>query len=148
MTINDIPAANAILNAIATALIIMGIVSIKLRKETTHRFLMVASLLVSAVFLVGYVYHKIQMQGVHTDFQGDGMVALVYYAMLISHILLAMAIVPLILRTVYLGIRNRRELHKKWARVTYPIWLYVSITGILIYQFLYVWYPQPETLAQ
>lgn len=143
MTVSDIPALNATLNAIATVLIVVGIVSIKRRQEKTHRYTMIAALLVSAVFLVGYVYHKWQMQGVHTAFNGEGIIVPVYYVILITHIILAMAILPLVLRTAYLGISLRRESHKKWARVTYPIWLYVSITGVLVYQFLYVWYPAP-----
>ena len=141
MTANDIPALNAALNALATALIIAGLICIKLRKETPHRFFMGASIFVSAVFLVGYLYHKYVINSVHTPFNGEGAIRWFYYGMLISHIILAMTIPVLVGRTAYLGIKNRRELHKKWARVTYPIWLYVSITGVLVYQFLYVWYP-------
>lgn len=143
MTVNDIPALNAILNSTATALIIAGLISIKNKKESLHRFFMGAALLTSAVFLVGYVWHKIEMQGVHTKFLGEGAIATFYYIMLFTHVVLAMAIVPLIGRTVWLALKDRRALHKKWARITYPIWLYVSITGVLVYQFLYVWYPQP-----
>lgn len=141
MSLHDIPALNASLNAIATVLIVSGIVSIKLRRESAHRGFMVAALAVSAAFLVFYVYHKIMMQGVHTPFLGEGIIRPIYYAMLITHILLAMAIVPLVLRTAWLGYKDRRIAHRKWARATYPIWLYVSVTGVLVYQFLYVWYP-------
>ena len=144
MTAHDIPALNASLNAIATVLIISGIVSIKSGKEKLHRFFMVGSLIVSAIFLVGYLYHKyVVLQGVHTPFHGQGLIRPLYYAMLISHVILAMAIVPLVGMTVWHAIKDQRRLHKKWARITYPIWLYVSITGVLVYQFLYVWYPQP-----
>lgn len=141
MTATDIPALNAALNALATVLIVAGLISIKLRKENLHRFFMGASILVSAIFLVGYLYHKYIIDSVHTPFNGEGAIRAFYYAMLISHIILAMAIPVLVVRTAYLGIKDRRELHKKWARVTYPIWLYVSVTGVLVYQFLYVWYP-------
>ncbi|MDQ8185109.1 DUF420 domain-containing protein [Pelagicoccus sp. SDUM812002] len=144
MEISDIPALNASLNAVATVLIIAGVVSIKARKENLHRFLMASSIIVSAIFLVGYVYHKIAVQGVHTPFNGEGAIRYVYYTMLISHIILAATIPVLVIRTAYLGIKDRRELHKKWARITYPIWLYVSITGVLVYYFLYVWF-QPAT---
>lgn len=140
MEISDIPALNASLNALATVLIIAGVVSIKLKKEGAHRFLMGASIIVSAIFLMGYVYHKYAVQGVHTPFNGEGFIRYVYYTMLISHILLAAAIPVLVIRTAYLGIKDRRELHKKWARITYPIWLYVSVTGVLVYYFLYVWF--------
>ncbi|EDY82725.1 conserved hypothetical protein [Verrucomicrobiia bacterium DG1235] len=142
MNVSDIPALNASLNAIATVLIVAGLVSIKSRKEELHRFFMGAALIVSAVFLVGYVYHKIAVQGVHTPFNGVGAIRYVYYTMLITHIILAAAIPVLVLRTAYLGIKDRRELHKKWARITYPIWLYVSVTGVLVYFFLYVWFQQ------
>lgn len=140
MDINDIPALNATLNAIATVLIIAGIIAIKSRKEAAHRLLMGASIIVSALFLIGYVYHKWEVQGVHTPFNGEGAIRTVYYVMLISHIILAASIPVLVGRTAYLGIKDRRQLHKKWARITYPIWLYVSITGVLVYFFLYVWY--------
>jgi putative membrane protein len=141
MTVQDIPALNASLNAVATALIMAGIVSIKRRRERAHRVFMVAALCVSAAFLVFYVLHKILMKGAHTPFLGEGFIRGFYYAMLASHILLAMAIVPLVLRTAWLGYKERRVPHVRWARVTYPIWLYVSVTGVLVYQFLYVWYP-------
>lgn len=140
MTVSDIPALNALLNAIATALIVAGLISIKLRNESAHRFFMGASIIVSAIFLVGYVYHKWQVQGVHTPFNGEGAIRTFYYVMLITHIILAASIPVLVGRTAYLGIKDRRELHKKWARITYPIWLYVSVTGVLVYFFLYVWY--------
>ncbi len=143
MEISDIPALNASLNAIATVLIICGIVSIKRGKERGHRLFMGASIIVSALFLTGYLYHKWVMGSANTPFQGEGFIRTIYYVMLISHILLAAIIPVLVLRTAFLGIKNRRELHKKWARITYPIWLYVSVTGVLVYYFLYVWYPQP-----
>lgn len=143
METSDIPALNATLNALATVLIICGIVSIKLRKESLHRFFMGASILVSGAFLAGYLYHKWLLGSANTPFLGEGAIRYVYYIMLITHVLLAAAIPFLVFRTAYLGIKNRRELHKKWGRITYPIWLYVSVTGVLVYFFLYVWYPQP-----
>lgn len=143
MNISDIPALNASLNAIATVLIIAGVTSIKLGKEKLHRLFMGASIIVSALFLIGYVYHKIAVHGVHTPFNGEGAIRTFYYTMLISHIILAATIPVLVIRTAYLGIKDRRELHKKWARITYPIWLYVSITGVLVYFFLYVWFQAP-----
>ncbi|MBC2607622.1 DUF420 domain-containing protein [Pelagicoccus albus] len=144
MEISDIPALNAALNAVATVLILAGVTSIKMGKESLHRFFMGASLIVSALFLIGYVYHKYKVQGVHTPFGGEGFIAYVYYAMLISHIILAASIPVLVLRTAYLGIKDRRALHVKWARFTYPIWLYVSVTGVLVYFFLYVWFQTPS----
>ncbi len=140
MEISDIPALNASLNALATVLILAGLTSIKLKKEGLHRFFMGTSIIVSAIFLIGYVYHKYAIHGVHTPFNGEGTIRQVYYTMLITHIVLAATIPVLVIRTAYLGIKNRRELHKTWARFTYPIWLYVSVTGVLVYFFLYVWF--------
>jgi len=141
MEINDIPALNACLNATATALIIAGLINIKKGNEKAHRGFMMSALIVSAIFLVCYVGHKIAVKGVNTPFTGEGLIRWVYYPMLATHIILAMAIVPLVLRVVYLAIKDRRESHKRLARWTYPIWLYVSVTGVLVYFFLYVWYP-------
>ncbi|MDQ8204547.1 DUF420 domain-containing protein [Pelagicoccus sp. SDUM812003] len=145
MNVSDIPALNAALNAIATVLIVAGLIAIKSKAEKAHRALMGSSIIVSAIFLIGYLYHKYIANTVHTPFNGEGFIRVVYYSMLISHIILAMTIPVLVLRTAYLGIKDRRALHKKWARVTYPIWLYVSVTGVLVYLFLYVWYPPAQS---
>jgi len=101
---------------------------------------MLTAFTVSVVFLFFYVLHKYLVQGVHTPFAGEGFWRSFYYIMLISHIILAMVIVPLILTTLTLAIRGRREKHKAWARWTFPLWYYVSITGVLVYLFLYQWF--------
>jgi uncharacterized membrane protein YozB (DUF420 family) len=101
---------------------------------------MVSAFAVSIVFLFFYVLHKALVRGVHTPFAGEGFWKLVYYPMLLSHILLAMAIVPLVLVTLGLALRGRRERHRAWARWTFPLWYYVSVTGVLIYFFLYRWF--------
>jgi uncharacterized membrane protein YozB (DUF420 family) len=108
-----------------------------------HRACMVSAFLVSLVFLVGYVTHKILVRGMHTPFGGEGPLRTVYYLMLVTHIILAMVMGPLILRTLWLAMKGRLEQHRKWARWTFPIWYYVSVTGVLIYLFLYVWFQQP-----
>jgi putative membrane protein len=152
MTIQDIPALNASLNALATVLITIGFVQIKAaqratlpairaQKIATHRALMLAAGCVSAVFLVGYVTHKVLVRGVHTPFGGSGMIAKVYYVMLVSHILLAISIAYLVPRTFALALGGHIERHKRWAKWTYPIWYYVSVTGVLVYLFLYQWWP-------
>jgi uncharacterized membrane protein YozB (DUF420 family) len=79
---------------------------------------------------------------VHTPFGGEGAIRTVYYAMLISHIILAIAIAYLVPRTFWLALTGDFERHKRWARWTYPIWYYVSVTGVLVYLFLYVWWPK------
>ncbi len=152
MTIQDIPALNAALNGLATVLIVLGFVQIKAaqraaetqlrsRRITTHRRLMLAAGAVSAVFLIGYVGHKVLVRGVHTPFGGEGAIRTVYYVMLLTHIVLAMAIAYLVPKTFALALRGDVERHRRWARWTYPIWLYVSVTGVLVYFFLYVWWP-------
>jgi putative membrane protein len=141
MTIHDIPALNASLNAIATALILTGYGFIRARQIAAHRACMTTAIVVSAVFLIGYVTHKILVHGVHTPFGGTGAIRTIYLVMLFTHIVLAMAIVPLVLRTFVLACRGDYVRHRAWARWTFPIWLYVSVTGVLVYFFLYRWYP-------
>ena len=152
MTIQDIPALNATLNAIATVLITFGFVQIKAaqratdpadraRRIGTHRALMLAAGAVSAVFLVGYVTHKVLVRGMHTPFGGTGGIRTVYFIMLVSHIVLAASIAYLVPRTFQLALSGQIERHKAWAKWTYPIWYYVSVTGVLVYFFLYRWWP-------
>ncbi len=152
MTLHDVPALNATLNGIATVLILIGFAQIKAaqrahdtairsRRIQNHRRLMLSAGVVSAVFLVGYVTHKILIHGVHTPFGGEGVIRGVYYTMLTSHILLAMSIAYLVPRTFLLALSGQIERHRAWAKFTYPIWLYVSVTGVLVYFFLYQWWP-------
>ena len=141
MTLRDIPALNASLNALATVLITAGFILIKSGRREAHRKVMMTAMAVSAVFLVGYVTHKILIRGVHTPFGGEGLIRTVYYTMLISHILLAISIAYLVPRTFFFAIKGDFERHKAWARWTFPIWYYVSVTGVLVYFFLYQWWP-------
>ena len=101
---------------------------------------MVSAFSVSVIFLFFYVLHKYLVQGVHTPFAGEGTWRVFYYGMLISHIILAILIVPLVLTTLIFAIKGKREKHRAWARWTFPIWYYVSVTGVLIYCFLYRWF--------
>ena len=151
MTINDIPAINASLNALATLLISVGFVLIKTGRKTAHRFAMISAGVVSAVFLVGYVGHKILKgmaagagEAVHTQFGGEGAIRTVYYVMLITHVILAIAIAYLVPRTFALAFKGEFERHKKWARITLPLWLYVSVTGVIVYLMLYIWFPSAQ----
>ncbi|TVR55620.1 MAG: DUF420 domain-containing protein [Puniceicoccaceae bacterium] len=140
MGVHDLPAFNAALNGLATALMTAGFICVKTGRIKAHRTCMSGAFLVSVAFLITYVLHKILVRGVHTPFEGEGLIRGVYYAMLISHILLAIAIVPLILRTLQLAFRGDVPRHRAWARWTFPLWYYVSITGVLIYFFLYHWF--------
>lgn len=141
MSIHDIPALNAALNALATLLMTLGFIFIKTGRKDAHRGAMLSAGAVSALFLVGYVGHKIAVQGVHTAFGGEGPIRTVYYVMLLTHIALAMAIAYLVPRTFWLAIKGDFARHRAWARWTFPIWYYVSVTGVLIYFFLYRWWP-------
>lgn len=155
MTIQDIPALNALLNGIATVLMTFGFAFImRARQETdparradriaAHRTCMLSAGFVSAVFLIGYVTHKILVRGVHTPFGGTGVIQKIYYGMLISHIILAASIAFLVPRTFLLALRGDFVRHRAWARWTFPIWYYVSVTGVLVYFFLYRWWPAPR----
>lgn len=149
MTLNAIPALNAALNGLATILITIGFILIKQRRERAHRAVMLSAGAVSAVFLVGYLTHKALKgaaagagQALHTQFGGEGPIRTVYYVMLVTHILLAISIAYLVPRTFLLAMKGDYVAHKRWARFTYPIWYYVSVTGVLVYFFLYVWWPK------
>lgn len=128
---------DASLNAVATVLIVWGLIAVKQGRIELHKKLMLAATGVSALFLVCYVVYHLTCEPV--TFRGEGAVKTFYYALLISHVVLAAVQVPLILRTVWLGLKDRREQHRKWAKVTAPIWLYVSVTGVVVYGMLYHW---------
>jgi uncharacterized membrane protein YozB (DUF420 family) len=113
---------------------------IKRKRMAAHRAFMLAAFGVSVAFLACYLTYHLRT-GAHTPFGGTGLVRAVYFAMLISHIILAMAIVPLVLTTLALALRGSFDRHRAWARWTYPLWYYVSVTGVLVYCFLYQWWP-------
>jgi protein SCO1/2/putative membrane protein len=137
------PAINAMLNALAGALILLGYSAVRQRLLKLHAALMLTAVAVSAVFLGSYLYfHIVIRQGQETHFQDQApgapvWVRYVYGTILVSHIVLALATVPLVLITVYRGLRGRLEKHVRLARWTLPIWLYVSITGVVVYWMLY-----------
>ena len=142
MTVSDIPPLNAALNATATVLITAGFIFIKRGQRDAHRACMLSAGVVSALFLIGYVTHKMLMRGVHTPFGGEGAaLRAFYYTMLSSHIVLAIAIAYLVPRTFWFALKGDYETHRRWARFTFPIWYYVSVTGVLVYFSLYVWWP-------
>jgi uncharacterized membrane protein YozB (DUF420 family) len=128
---------NASLNAIAFVLIVAGLVAIKFGRETTHKRLMLAATSVSAAFLVSYLTYHLSAEPVR--FVHEGPVRIVYYTILITHVILAAVQVPLILLSIWYGLKDRRSSHRKIAKFTAPIWLYVSVTGVLVYLMLYRW---------
>jgi putative membrane protein len=140
MTFDDLPAINASLNGLATVLIIAALIAIKREAKSAHGMLMGAAFVTSSVFLICYVAHKIHMGGMHTKFQGQGAWVPIYYTMLITHIILAICVPPLAIVTMLRARRGDYVAHKRLAKVTYPIWLYVGVTGVLVYFFLYRWF--------
>jgi uncharacterized membrane protein YozB (DUF420 family) len=130
-----LPAVNASLNSLATLLLILGYVLIRLGRRDAHRAVMIAALGCSALFLISYLTYHAQVGSVR--FQGQGPIRSLYFTILLTHTVLA-AIVPFMaLRTAYLALRNRLAEHRRLARITLPIWLYVSVTGVVIYVMLY-----------
>lgn len=135
--IGDLPAVNATLNAVSAILVVAAVVAIKRRREVVHRRLMLTAVVVSTAFLVCYiVYHGFSES---KPFKAQGWVRPAYFAMLISHVVLAAAVVPLVLVTVVRGLKDQRDRHRRIARWTVPIWLYVSVTGVLVYLSVHVW---------
>ncbi|MEM9192782.1 MAG: DUF420 domain-containing protein [Myxococcota bacterium] len=129
------PAVNACFNAAATALLVSGYVAIRRKHPEVHKYLMVSAFVCSALFLVGYItYHYAHGD---TKYDGEGAIRLVYFAILISHVLLSMFILPLALTTFYLAWKKRFSAHRKVAKITLPIWLYVSVTGVVIFFMLH-----------
>lgn len=141
MAVSDLPTVNASLNGLASVLLLAGWLGIRGGHRRFHRGCMVSALATSTIFLITYVTHKVLVRGVHTHLGADGVIKGLYYAMLISHVLLAMVIVPLALMTLARAWRGQFEAHRRMARWTWPLWMYVSVTGVLIYFMLYRWFP-------
>jgi len=138
MTIADLPALNAILNATSALLLSAGHRFIKAGNQRAHKRCMISAFGVSMLFLVSYlIYHY--HHGT-TSFQGEGAIRPIYYSILISHTILAVTTLPLALITLSRGLKGAFDKHRKIAKWTYPIWLYVSVTGVIIYLMLYHFY--------
>jgi uncharacterized membrane protein YozB (DUF420 family) len=130
-----LPTLNAALNSLSAVLLVLGFVFIKQKKIAAHRACMLSALGVSAVFLLSYVIHHVQVGSV--PFKGPAALRPVYFAILIPHVLLAMTVVPLAFVTIGRGLKNRVSEHKRLARVTLPVWLFVSVSGVVVYLMLY-----------
>jgi uncharacterized membrane protein YozB (DUF420 family) len=135
MAISDLPLLNASLNATSAVLLTTGYILIKRGNVRRHKAMMISACVVSTLFLTSYViYHA---NAGSKPFTGRGAIRVVYFAILLTHVLLAAAIVPLVLVTLARGLRARFDAHVRIARWTFPIWLYVSVTGVLVYLMLY-----------
>jgi uncharacterized membrane protein YozB (DUF420 family) len=135
MSVSDLPALNATLNGVATVFLVAGYAFIRARKIVAHRASMLAAVTASGLFLVSYVVYHVNAGS--KPFEGAGAVRAVYFLILITHIVLAAAIVPMVLVTLARALRQRFDRHAVIARRTLPLWLYVSVTGVTIYVMLY-----------
>jgi uncharacterized membrane protein YozB (DUF420 family) len=144
MTATDIPPIEAALNGVSTVLITAGFILIRHRNMRAHRACMLTAAVTSALFLVFYVAYHVLTAGHPAHFGGTGAIRRVYFFILVTHIPLAALIAFLVPRTFIFALKGNFERHRAWARVTFPIWYYVSVTGVLVYLFLYVWWPGPR----
>jgi uncharacterized membrane protein YozB (DUF420 family) len=136
-----LPAINAALNLVAATLLVLGRVWIRRGRVAQHRRAMLAAFTVSSLFLVLYVAHKAWRGFESTPYNGEGLARLLYLAVLFSHLTLAMAVPVLALRLIQLGLCGRIDRHRRLAVIAWPIWLYVSFTGVVIFLMLYVFNP-------
>jgi uncharacterized membrane protein YozB (DUF420 family) len=136
--ISDLPAVNATLNAVSAIFLTIGYVMIRRGRITLHKRCMLAALTSSTLFLTSYVIYHLNTGS--RPFPGEGVARTVYFTILISHVLLAVTIVPLALITASRGLKAQYERHVRIARWTLPLWLYVSVTGVVIYLMLYQLY--------
>ncbi len=135
MTVHDLPTVNASLNALSGVLLILGYICIRRRWIDRHRQCMIAAFVTSSLFLVSYLVYHAQVGSV--PFTREGLVRPLYFSILITHVTLAAGVVPLAILTLSRGLRGQYPRHRAIARWTLPIWLYVSVTGVLVYVLLY-----------
>lgn len=141
----NLPLVDACLNACASVLLVAGLVAIKRGRRDTHERFMYAAFAVSLAFLACYGTYHFVLKNAETTYNGEGPLRTFYYGMLLTHVVLAMVNVPLCVLTFVHARKGKRtgdwSRHKRWAKITFPVWLYVSVTGVLVYCFLYVWNP-------
>ena len=135
MSLTDLPTLNALLNMLSAALLVCGYVMVRQHKVEAHRACMLAAFSTSTLFLISYVIYHANVGSV--AYTGQGAIRTVYFGILISHIILAALFPPLALVTLVLGLKQRVDRHRRIARWTLPVWLYVSVTGVLVYVMLY-----------
>lgn len=138
MSVSLLPHVNALLNATSAVFLITGYVMIRAGRETAHKRSMIAALICSAAFLTSYVIYHLHAGS--RPFTGTGAIRGIYFAILITHVVLAAAILPLVLMTATRGLRSQFDRHVRIARWTLPLWLYVSVTGVIVYLMLYQLY--------
>ena len=141
MTIHQLPVINASLNSLSTLFILSGWYFIKHRRYRAHACCMITAFITSCLFLGCYLFYHFNIPGHHVAFTAQGWPRIIYFLILFTHLPLALILVPLVIMTFIPALRQRFDQHKKIARWTLPIWLYVSITGVIVYCMLYLWYP-------
>ena len=146
MNVQTLPQINATLNGLSGVFLIIGWLLIRSQRARAHIAVMSCALVTSTLFLVGYVTNHILRHGLVTKFTAQGPIRPFYFTLLISHTILAVVTVPLVIITVIPALRARYDKHRRMARWTLPVWLYVSFTGVIVYLMLYRWYP-PAMLA-
>jgi putative membrane protein len=139
MSYSDLPLVNALLNSTSSVFLLTGYLLIRLKKREAHRKVMFAALTTSTLFLISYLVYHYEVGSVR--FSGQGGVRTLYFAILITHTILAAAVPPLAIITLFKALKDRFPQHKRIARWTLPIWLYVSVTGVVVYIMLYQLYP-------
>jgi putative membrane protein len=139
VTLSDLPALNATLNATAAVLLAIGWILIRRGRYRAHRAVMIAAFCTSVLFLISYLIYHAHIGSKH--FPGRGAVRVAYFSILLTHTVLAAAIVPLVLITLSRGLSARYDRHRAIARWTLPLWMYVSVTGVIVYVMLYRLYP-------
>jgi uncharacterized membrane protein YozB (DUF420 family) len=135
LKLHDLPALNAILNSTSAVLIVIGYFLIRARRVEAHRKTMLAAFTTSTLFLISYLVYHAQVGSVR--FQGTGAIRTVYFTILLTHTVLAAVVAPMVIVTLFRGLKGRFEKHRRLARITLPVWLYVSATGVVVYGMLY-----------
>ena len=135
MSVHDLPAVNASLNALSGVLLLVGYLLIRARKIDLHRRVMIAAFATSSLFLVFYVVYHAQVGSVR--FTRQGFVRPLYFTILVTHVTLAVVVLPMAIVTLWRGLNARHPMHRQIARWTFPLWMYVSVTGVLVYILLY-----------
>ena len=140
MALSDLPAVNACLNGLSTCFLVAGFILIRRKRIAAHRACMLGAVATSTLFLACYVYYHLHAG--RTEFRNPAWFRPIYLTILLTHTVLAVVIVPMVIVTLVRALRERFDQHKRIARWTHPLWLYVSVTGVLIYFLLYQIFPQ------
>ena len=141
MSVSFLPTFNAMLNAASGILIVIGFILIRRKRIAAHRACMIGAITCSSLFLISYVVYHVGFGAGVTRFVGTGWVRTAYHTILISHTILAVTVVPFVIVTLKRALRSDFKRHRAVARWTFPIWLYVSVTGVIVYLMLYHFYP-------